>query len=351
MFSILVVESGRLITRLLQESLGIEQCHIDVIYNGEDAVLFALHTMPSLIILDVTLPGVDGYAIIQRLREHPKSMHIPIIMLSSSPTLTEKIRALELGIDCYIGKPVNRDELLANVRRQLSRVQQTSLSPLTRLPGGVQLKRAIEYKLKSEDPWSLLYLDLDHFKAFNDIYGFLAGNDMILLVGDICQRVVYRYGNTDDFVGHIGGDDFVIVTTPDREKTLCQHILETYRRESAVLYREEDLKRGTICGVDRKGRSYESPLVTLSIGVVSDRQRCPHSIDEVGTLAAQAKLRAKQSSDNIFCISSQSYWRPLALSTKKSSGATIFTTTIPLSLTAFGRQDLSPLKEDAMLEI
>src|ERR1700730_8811519 len=284
MSSILVVESEGTVVRLLQESLSVEGYQTVMILNGEDAVLFALREMPALIILDVMLPGVDGYAIIQHLREHPKCMHIPIIVLSAYGSLDEKVRALELGVDSYITKPFNTDELLAHVCRHLSRAQQTTLSPLTRLPGGLQLERAIDYKLRGLEPWSVLYLDLDNFKAFNDVYGFLAGNDMILLVSHICQRIVYEYGNTDDFVGHVGGDDFIIVTTPDRVKILCQHIIERYKQESAVLYREEDLERGLISGIDRKGRPYQVPLVSLSIGVVSDRLRRPRSIDEIGTL-------------------------------------------------------------------
>jgi diguanylate cyclase (GGDEF)-like protein len=304
MSSILVVEDEGSVVRLLQEALGDKGYHIVMIPKGEDAVQFAFREMPALIVLDTVLPGWDGYELIQRLRDHPKCMHIPIIMVSYG-SLADKVRAFELGVDSYITKPFNKEELLAHIHRQLSRVQQTSLSPLTRLPGGLQLERAIDYKLRSLEPWSVLYLDLNNFKAFNDVYGFLSGNDMILLVGDICQRVVYEYGNCDDFVGHIGGDDFVIVTTPDREAIICKRILELYKQESVVLYRDEDLDRGSICGVDRNGCPFQFPLVSLSIGVVSDWFRCPQSIDEIGMLAAKAKSGAKQSSSNVFAISSK----------------------------------------------
>lgn len=345
MASILVVEGERLVTRLLQEALGVDGYHIATIPNGEDAVQFAVREMPALIILDTMLQGVDGFQLIQCLRDHPKCMHIPIMVVSAQNSLNEKVRAFETGVDSYFVKPVNQDELLACVRRHLSRVQQTSLSPLTRLPGGLQLERAIDYKLRSMEPWSVLYLDLDNFKAFNDAYGFLAGNDMILLVGHICQRVVYEYGNCDDFVGHIGGDDFVIVTTPDKEKILCERILEEYKMESVVLYRDEDLERGTISGVDRKGRPFQFPLVSLSIGVVSDQFRCPHSIDEVGTLAAEAKLRAKRSSSNVFCISSQ-------LSKVLKAYPRLPASPVSLPILKSGRRSVFQLlREDALAEI
>lgn len=304
MSSILVVEEEGFVVRLLQDALGDKGYHIVMIPKGEDAVQFALREMPALIVLDTVLPGWDDYELIRRLRDHPKCMHIPLIMVSYD-SLTAKVRAFELGVDSYITKPFSKEELLAHIHRQLSRVQQTSLSPLTRLPGGLQLERAIDYKLRSLEPWSVLYLDLNNFKAFNDVYGFLSGNDMILLVSDICQRVVYEYGNCDDFVGHVGGDDFVIVTTPDREAILCECILERYRQESVVLYRDEDLQRGTICGVDRNGRPFQFPLVSLSIGVVNDWFRCPRSMNEIGMLVAKAKSGAKKSSSNVFAISSK----------------------------------------------
>jgi diguanylate cyclase (GGDEF)-like protein len=308
MFSILVVEEEGVITKCIEDHLGGEGYQAVMLLNGEDAVQFALRAIPSLIILDVVHSGYDPCCMIQHLRDHPKCMHVPIILVSSSGSLDEKVKAYELGVDVYLTRPLNLDELLAHTRRLLRRVQQISLSPLTRLPGGLQLERAIDYKLRNAEPWSVLYLDLDNFKAFNDSYGFLAGNDMILLVGHICQETVYEYGNADDFVGHVGGDDFVIVTTPEREKALCQHILERYNRESEAFYNQEDLKSRTIRGVNRKGWPACFPLVALSIGVVND-QYCRTQSNRVGEMAsltrevafltAEVKRQAKLSSNHI----------------------------------------------------
>jgi diguanylate cyclase (GGDEF)-like protein len=311
MVNILVVEDEQSIAKLLKETLEIEGYRATIVQNGEDAVQFALHEMPHLIILNVLLAPVkglsdlNGYDVIMRLRSHPKSMHIPIIALSALGQPADKIHAYERDVDGFITKPFDSEELLSRVHRQLRRVQQSCLSPLTGLPGGLQVVRAINYKLDSVEPWSILYLDLDNFKAFNDVYGFLTGNQMILLAGHICQRAVYEYGNTDDFVGHIGGDDFVVVTTPDCARPLCNYISARYKKESASLYHTEDLRRGSISGVDRKGRPYQFPLVSLSIGVVNNQTNRPCSIQEVSYLAAEAKRNAKQSTSNISYISSQ----------------------------------------------
>jgi len=303
MANILVVEDERVIAKLLKETLQIEGYQVVTVLNGEDAVQYALRETPHLIVLDLMLPGIDGYEVACRLRSHPKTMHIPIIALSSFDGLSDKVRAFEIGVDDYITKPFLTDELLARIRTQIRRVQQNYLSPLIGLPGGLQVELAIKHKLNSLEPWSILYLDLDNFKAFNDVYGFLTGNDIIRLVGRICQRVVREYGNPDDFVGHIGGDDFVVVTTPDCSNLLCQQISENYKEESATFYRFEDLRRGSISGVDRKGRPYQFPLVSLSIGVVNNHVRRPQSIREVSYLAAEAKYYAKQSTGNVFHIS------------------------------------------------
>ncbi len=312
MVNILVVEDDQSVARALRATLETEGYRVTTVLNGKDAVQFALREMPQLIILDIQLSRVgvdetsslDGYQVMSRLRNHPKSMHIPVIALSSLDDPAAKIRAYDEDVDGYITKPFDAHELLARVRRQLRRVEQSCLSPLTGLPGGLQVVRAINYKLGSTDPWSILYLDLDNFKAFNDVYGFLTGNEMILLVGRTCQSVVYEHGNGDDFVGHVGGDDFVVVTTPGRASLLCQHISGRYKEGSAALYRSDDLRRGSISGVDRKGRPYQFPLVSLSIGVVNNQVRRPHSIQEVSYLAAEAKRNAKQSNSNISYISS-----------------------------------------------
>lgn len=304
MTTILVVEDARIIAELLKETLDVEGYHTVTVLNGEEAVKFALRETPQLIILDIMLPGMNGYEVIKRLRDHPKTMNIPIVVLSACASHAEKICAFELGVDNYLTKPFDTEELLALIRRQLQRVQQGSLSPLTQLPGGLQVERALRTKFDSSEQWSLLYLDLDNFKAFNDAYGFLAGNEMILLVGQACQEVVYEFGNATDFVGHIGGDDFLVMTTPDKAEIVCQRILASFKEQSELLYRPEDLERGSISGVDRKGRAYQFPLVSLSIGIVNNRNRYPHNFNEIGLLVADAKRHAKQSSNNVYSISS-----------------------------------------------
>src|SRR5579864_1809413 len=156
MANILVVEDERVIAKLLKETLQIEGYQVVTVLNGEDAVQFALRETPHLIILDVMLPGIDGYEVARRLRAHPKCIHIPIVVLSALGEPEDKVRAFETGVDDYVTKPFNTSELLARIRSQLRRVQQNFLSPLIELPGGFQVELAINHKLDSLEPWSIL---------------------------------------------------------------------------------------------------------------------------------------------------------------------------------------------------
>lgn len=341
MANILVVEDDRSIVRLLKETLQVEGYQVVTVLCGEEAVQYTLRNTPHLLLLDLKLPDMDGYEVVRRLRSHPKSMHIPVIALSELDDSATKVQAFEAGVDDYVTTPFNPDELRARLRTQLRRVQQHFLSPLIGLPGGYQVELAIKRKLTSADPWSILYLDLDNFKAFNDVYGFLTGNDFIRLVGCICQRVVREHGNPDDFVGHIGGDDYVIVTTPDRTEKLCYLISTSYKKESKALYHPEDLRRGSISGVDRKGRPYQFPLVSLSIGVVNNHVRRSHTLREVSYLAAEAKCHAKHAINNVYqmppscdCEPADQDYRVPA-SSMSVSGRSTLTQTLPPSLAQF----------------
>src|SRR6266702_1922654 len=124
-----------------------------------------------------------------------------------------------------------------------------------------------------------------HFEDFKNVYGYLTGEEVIRLVGSICQRLVREDGNPDDFVGHVEADDFVIVTTPDRSELLLEHLSAAYKKEITVLFNPEDLQRGYLSGMDRKGHSHQFPLIPLSIGVVNNQIAQPNSIQQVSYLA------------------------------------------------------------------
>ncbi len=299
---ILVVEDEPLIAGLLRETLSFEGYTPIIAHTGEEAVHIALRETPHLVILDIMLPGMDGFEVVKALRANLKTAHIPVIMLSARHDTADKVRAFEHRVDDYLTKPFNNDELLARIRTQLRHVQENWLHPLTGLPGGVQVERAILAMLEQGAPWSLLYLDLNNFKAYNDAYGFLRGNEMIRVVARISLEFVRRLGNETDFVGHVGGDDFVVATTPDRAVPICEALMSAFDRSSPRFYNEEDRLRGAMVSSDRRGNACLYPLVGLSIGVVTNQYRPIHSIEEVSRVAAEVKKKAKEVEHSAYYI-------------------------------------------------
>lgn len=291
--TILVVEDDPAIGRLLRVTLEAEGYTAVVAPSGEEGISIAMREVPQLLILDIMLPGIDGFAVVDQLRGHARTAHIPVVMLSARHDTADKVRAFASEVDDYLTKPFNTDELIARIRTQLRHVRETLLSPLTGLPSGLRVERAIEQQLGSNTSWSILYLDLDHFKAYNDVYGFLRGNDLIRLLARVISESVRDEGNVFDFVGHIGGDDFVVITTPERVDSLCRTLIARWEDESIACYSPEDRERGSFIATDRQGQRQVYGLVGVSIGIVTNVQRPITTMEEVSAIAAEVKRKAK----------------------------------------------------------
>jgi len=299
---ILVVEDDPRIGRMLRDTLEAEGFAAVVTPTGEEGINYALREVPQLLILDIMLPGMDGFQVVERLRAHAKTAHIPVVMLSARHDTADKVRAFESEVNDYLTKPFNSDELLARIRNQLRHVRETLLSSLTGLPSGLRVERAIEQQLESPAHWSILYIDLDNFKAYNDVYGPIRGNDVIQLLGRITTECVRDEGNLSDFVGHIGGDDFVAITSPDRVDGICQALIARWDTESRALYDADDVARGTLIAKDRQGHPKVYPLVGVSIGVVTNVHRPIATMEEVSRVAAEVKNKAKSQRGSTYYI-------------------------------------------------
>jgi diguanylate cyclase (GGDEF)-like protein len=300
--TILVVEDDLLLGRLLRNTLETEGYSVVVVPSGEEGLRYAVREVPQLLLLDIMLPGIDGFEVVEQLRNTAKTAHIPVVMLSARHDTADKVRAFASDVDDYLTKPFNTDELMARIRTQLRHVRESLLSPLTGLPSGLRIERAIEHQLQSHIPWSILYLDINTFKAYNDIYGFLSGNDLIRLLAHVIIDSVREEVNINDFVGHIGGDDFVIITTPDKVDRLCRALIDCWEVESRTFYTPEDRQRGALVAHDRQGQIQMHPLCGISIGVVTNLHRSITSMEEVSRIAAQVKSKAKSSTRSSYYV-------------------------------------------------
>lgn len=293
---ILLIEDDKSIRELLRSTLEEQGYEVLAAEDGPNGLAIALQSVPHLILLDLVLPGLDGFEVCRRLRASLKTSHIPIIMLTARSSMLDKLAGLDLGADDYVTKPFDTDELLARVRAQLRRVQRSLLSPLTGLPGNAQVEEAVRELVKIQDKtWAVLYLDIDHFKEYNDVYGFLQGNELIKATARIIQETVSAMGSGEPFemVGHIGGDDFVVLTSEEGAERLCRELLRRFDAMVPEYYDERDRQRGYVVTADRQGRVIKAPIATLSIGVVTNRFRRIDNHWLVGSLAAEVKKKAK----------------------------------------------------------
>ncbi|MBI5042874.1 MAG: response regulator, partial [Nitrospirae bacterium] len=210
---ILIVDDEQSIASLLSTMLHEFGYRTTVACTGEDALHKAEIEQPRLILLDINLPGMDGFQTLESLKNNISTSHIPIILLSGIKDAKEKARGLNLGASDYITKPYSSLELEARIRMLIQRREEDySTSPTTMLPGNIAIEREINAEIRNGNPFSVCYIDLDNFKAYNDNYGFLKGDAVIKQTAKVITDVVKEYGNDLDFIGHIGGDDFIVLT-------------------------------------------------------------------------------------------------------------------------------------------
>lgn len=247
---ILVAEDEPDVGMLLREILVSEGYEVELVPNGHLLVERAQEQPPDLILVDLLMPLMDGLEAIRQLRNDTRTSHLPMLILTALGESSRIVEGLETGADDYIVKPYEREVLLARVRSQLRRASQLpARNPLTGLPGNVSIQAEINRQLQQGAKFALLYIDLDNFKAFNDVYGFARGDKALHLVASVLQEQC----PSGDFIGHIGGDDFVVIHFGADPETLCKRIIQVFDQRVRTLYDEADLQRGYLVATDRYG--------------------------------------------------------------------------------------------------
>ncbi len=302
-YRVVVVDDDRNLRKIISTNLELAGFDVQSAADGREALEKIEGMLPDIVLLDLMMPYMDGYEVARRIRGHqnPNIANVPIIILTAKGETEDKLRGFEAGADDYMTKPFGPQELLARVRAKIRRVEvDSSLSPLTRLPGNLAIEMELRRRLDAEEPFAVLYLDLDNFKAFNDVYGFTHGDEAIQLLARLSVDAVRRRGTINDFVGHIGGDDFIIVTENGRAEEMAGEIIAEFDREIRALYSPKDLRAGYIETRDRRGTLNRFPIMTLSIAIVSNDSRQLTNYAQVGEAAAELKRFAKSISGSVF---------------------------------------------------
>ncbi len=288
---LLVVEDDVDISNMLRIYFGGMGYDVDAAMRGQDAIEKTRQVMPHLIVLDIMLPDISGYDVCKALRTNTRTSHIPVIFLTQKDERSDKLQGLELGADDYITKPFDIDELRLRVQNAISRSERESLTdPQSGLPAGRLIEDQLRRMIRQKD-WAFMDIRINHFEPFKDVYGFIAANDVLRFAGMLLGEVVDEFGSQDDFIGHAGGDNFVIITREASAQAIRSRLKTRFDQEVQTHYNFMDRQQGFILAPDEDGKMQQAPLMTLAIGLVSPSTDVFSDIREITELAAEARRR------------------------------------------------------------
>ena len=298
---ILIIDDDNFISKVMTECIERAGLTVDRARDSVEAMEIIYAHAPSLILLDVELPDKNGYEILRILRNDTRTSHVPIIMVSARNSVQDKVKGLELGADDYLVKPFAPDELIARIKSLLRRVKhEKSFNPLTGLPGNKLIEEQLHKIIAKTHKKAIVYIDIDNFKAYNDTYGFLRGDEVITLLADITKQSMTKY-EPDGFFGHVGGDDFIMLTKQEHAEAITIDLLKLFESIVPLTYDLSHRKFGFIETKDRQGNVVKFSFMTLSIAILMV-DSFDISIHDISTGAAKLKHEAKLKNGNSFVV-------------------------------------------------
>jgi len=287
---ILVVEDDFDISNMLRIYFSGQGYAVEVAPKGGDALVSTRKQLPNLIVLDINLPDMSGYDVCRELRTTTRTSHIPIIFLTQKDERSDKIAGLELGADDYITKPFDIEELKLRVQNAITAAKrQTQIDPISNLPTGSLIEDHLRTLMHNTRDWAYIDIKVNNFGMFSEVYGWAAGDEVIRFTALLIGEVIDEFGTTDDYVGHPGRDNFVIISHTSRSEDLILRLTERFAHEIKQHYSFIDRERGyMLVPGDEQG---QVELMTLSIGAVSTRTHQFSDIREITELAAEDRRR------------------------------------------------------------
>lgn len=272
--------------------------------NGEEALLLVEADVPDLFLISTKMTIMDGFTLCERLKDDARLINVPVIFVTSEPGYDEIDRGFAAGGVDHIAKPCHLSEFLARVSthvrlyrllQEIAMLEDVAIdaNPLTHLPGNNTIAATIQGAIDADSDHTVLYVDLDNFKAYNDYYGFSNGDELLLFTAEILQTAIRNVVGGDAFLGHIGGDDFVVMVPAHLAEKFARAVIEQFDAGAPAFYGDQEVARGYIETTDRGGETVRFPIVSLSLGGVRLRSHHFERYLEVASICAETKHQAK----------------------------------------------------------
>lgn len=283
---VLVVEDEQHLAELASIKLSNAGYRVLTAADGEEALAKVKSSKPDLIVLDLTLPVKDGFEVCFDLRKDPETRDMPIILLLSKGQDPAQVKAMGLRVDDFLLKPFSPRDILIKVNTLMARARYLKeANPLTGWPGKQHIHNQIARFFEEKRPFDLLFLDLDNFRIYNQVYGFAKGNEVIKYLATLIRDCLSTLVEVDFYLGHYGGDDFVILLPPKTGEKLAGEIIKRFEAGIKEMYNPEDRERGGIVAHNRQGIAKQWPIMTISAALVASENNHytdPLEIEAVG---------------------------------------------------------------------
>ncbi len=291
---VLLVEKEESVRKTMAQVLANLSLRVLEVERFGDARLALDARRVDMMLVGTQLADGDGISAVEQWRREHASSDVIVLFVADHDDTQTKVRAFRAGGDDYLVKPLETLELAARIDSALRRRErEVAASPTTRLPGSIAIEREVQTRVDAGEAFTLCYFDIDHLKAFNDVYGYAKTDAVILQTGDILREAVSRVGEARDFVGHIAGDDFVCVFSDKNAEKICRLVLETFDKIIPLYYDTDDRKRGYIEADDRYGSRRQFPVMSISVAAVGVAPASGTTYAHLSARATELKKRAK----------------------------------------------------------
>jgi diguanylate cyclase (GGDEF)-like protein len=275
--------------------------------RGTSALEFLFSEPPDLLVVDERLPDLAGADLVRLIKGENVYRQLPVVLCLAGEDAAENQDFSSLEIDDFLVRPlspsITRARLILAYHRS---TRELDASPLTKLPGNTSIIHRIQDLIDRQEDFALAYIDLDHFKSFNDKYGFSRGDEVLLMTARVIVNSIRGFMGTNTFVGHVGGDDFVFIVPPDKAENACRQVIDNFDSIVPHFYDQEDRARGAIHSLDRRGNEQVFPIMAISIAVVFNRDGRLKHFGEASQIAMNMKKEAKKNPGSCYVMDKRS---------------------------------------------